>query len=63
MRGLDADELAESFYQGLMRCHQRLGRPAEALSVYRRLRQTFSVVLGIKPSAETEEMVRLLSTQ
>jgi pentatricopeptide repeat protein len=63
MRGLDADELAESFYQGLMRCHQRLGRSAEALSVYRRMRQTFSVILGIKPSAETEALVRLLSTQ
>jgi ATP/maltotriose-dependent transcriptional regulator MalT/DNA-binding SARP family transcriptional activator len=56
LRGLDADELTESFYQGLMRCHQRMGRRAEALSVYRRMRQTLSVTLGIKPSPQSEAL-------
>ncbi|MBX9965305.1 MAG: hypothetical protein K2Y35_19760, partial [Burkholderiales bacterium] len=31
-RGLEADELAESFHQGLMRCYQALGRHAEGMS-------------------------------
>lgn len=56
LRGLDADGLTESFYRGLMRCHHCMGRPAEALSVYRRMRQTLSVTLGIKPSPESETL-------
>ena len=56
LRGLDADGLTESFYRGLMRCHQSMGRRAEALSVYRRMRQTLSVTLGIKPSPESEAL-------
>ncbi|MCW5620558.1 MAG: hypothetical protein KIS79_05580, partial [Burkholderiales bacterium] len=38
-RGIDADELAEELYQGLMRCHIACGRHADAMAVYRRLRQ------------------------
>ncbi len=56
LRGLDADDLTESFYQGLMRCHQHMGRRAEALSAYRRMRQTLSVTLGIKPSPQSEAL-------
>jgi LuxR family transcriptional regulator, maltose regulon positive regulatory protein len=59
-RGIDADELAEEFYQGVMRCHAAAGRLAEGMAVYRRLRQTLSVVLGLKPSARTEQLVQLL---
>lgn len=54
LRGLDADNLSESFYQGLMRCHKECGQHAEALSLYWRLRQTLSVSLGISPSCQTE---------
>jgi DNA-binding SARP family transcriptional activator len=60
LRGLDADSLVEPFYQGLMRCYQRLDRRAEALSTYRRLRQVFSVTLGLAPSATTERLLRSL---
>lgn len=60
LRGLDADPLAEMFYQGLMRCYARQGRHAEAISTYRRLRQTLSVVLGVSPSPGTEALVREL---
>ncbi|MBI5584605.1 MAG: hypothetical protein HY892_12370 [Deltaproteobacteria bacterium] len=35
-KGLEADELEESFYLGLMTCHQARGRSAEALAVYQR---------------------------
>ena len=58
--GIDADELTEEFYQGVMRCHAATGRSAEGFAVYRRLRQTLSVVLGLKPSAQTEQLVQLL---
>jgi DNA-binding SARP family transcriptional activator len=60
LRGLAADDLAEEFYQGLMRCYQQMGRTAEALAVYRRLRQTLSVTLGIAPSPASEALYRAL---
>jgi LuxR family maltose regulon positive regulatory protein len=59
-RGIDADELAEEFYQGVMRCHAAAGRTAEGIATFRRLRQTLSVVLGVKPSAKSEQLMQLL---
>jgi len=59
-RGIESDELAEDFYQGMMRCHAANGRSAEGIAVYRRLRQTLSVVLGLQPSSQTEQLVQLL---
>lgn len=61
-RGLQADELAETFHQGMMRCHHALGRYAEGMSAYRRLRQTLSVVLGIAPSAQSQALARSLQS-
>ena len=55
-RGLEADDLAEQFYQGLMRCYRALGRHAEAMTAYRRLRQLLSVVLGISPSETSQAL-------
>ncbi len=57
-RGIEADELAESFHQGVMRCLLAMDRQAEAASAYRRLRQLLSVVLGIQPSARSIELAR-----
>jgi DNA-binding SARP family transcriptional activator len=59
-RGLEADDLAEPLYQGLMRCYAALNRHAEAWSAYRRLRQTLSVTLGIAPSPDSESLARTL---
>ncbi len=59
-RGLEADDLAEPLYQGLMRCYAVLNRHAEAWSTYRRLRQTLSVTLGIAPSPDSEALARKL---
>ena len=59
-RGLDADPLAETFYQGLIRSYISQGRQAEAISTYRRLRHTLSIVLGVQPSSRTEALVREL---
>jgi DNA-binding SARP family transcriptional activator len=52
--------VAESLYRGLIECHLRQGHRAEALEVYRHCRQMLSVVLGLRPSAETETLHALL---
>lgn len=59
-RGIEADSLIETFYQGLMRCYDRLDRRTEAVSVYRRLRQTLSVTLGVPPSSATQRLFETL---
>jgi ATP/maltotriose-dependent transcriptional regulator MalT/DNA-binding SARP family transcriptional activator len=55
-RGLEADNLAESFYRGLMRSLAATGDRAEALNAFRRCRELLSIVLGIKPSTETDRL-------
>ena len=60
MRGIEADPLAEELYQGLMHCYQDTGRHTEGLAVYRRLRQTVSVTLGVSPSPASEALYRAL---
>jgi DNA-binding SARP family transcriptional activator len=60
LRGLDADNLTESFYQGLMRCHAALGRHTDALGAYRQLRETLAATLGIGPSPATEALYQTL---
>lgn len=55
-RGLELDTLAEDLYRRLMTIYQRRGQYASALEVYRRCRQMLSVVLGVRPSAETEAL-------
>jgi ATP/maltotriose-dependent transcriptional regulator MalT/DNA-binding SARP family transcriptional activator len=58
LRGIDADVVVEAFHRALMRCYRRAGRLTEAVSAYRRLRQTLSAVLGVAPSTESESMYR-----
>jgi len=60
MRGNDADPIVESFHQGLMRCYERLDKRTEALSVYRRLKHTLSVVLGVPPSDATQGLFQAM---
>lgn len=60
-RGLEADNLAESFYRGLMRAHAATGEKAEAISAFGRCRELLSIVLGVKPSTETERLYREIS--
>lgn len=57
-RGLEADNLAEPLYRGLMRVLAAKGDHAEALNAFRRCRELLSIVLGVKPSAETERLHR-----
>ena len=57
-RGIETDNLAEEFYQGLMRCYASQGRLAEGATVYRQLKQILSVVLGVAPSPVTQALGR-----
>src|SRR5262249_48994537 len=50
-RGLEVDDLAEEFYQGLMVTYERLGRRSEALALYDRCRRALAAGLDIAPSA------------
>jgi DNA-binding SARP family transcriptional activator len=59
-RGIQTDDLVESFYQGLMRCQIHLGQPAEGIATFRRLRQTLSVTLGIQPSPASHSILERL---
>ncbi len=59
-KALELDPLAEEFYRQLMLVLVALGRPVEALTVYRRCREMLSVVLGAKPSPETDQVYRAL---
>jgi ATP/maltotriose-dependent transcriptional regulator MalT/DNA-binding SARP family transcriptional activator len=62
-RGLEADNLAEPFYRGLMRALAATGDRAEALNAFRRCRELLSVVLGLPPSAETERLHRQIVSE
>jgi DNA-binding SARP family transcriptional activator len=62
-RGIDIELLAEPFYQGLMRCFQRQDRRAEGAAVYRQLRRTLSLMLGVVPSPQSEHLGRTLLSQ
>ncbi|MEO8676715.1 MAG: BTAD domain-containing putative transcriptional regulator [Casimicrobiaceae bacterium] len=57
-RGIEADNLAESLYRGLMRSLAATGDQAEAINAYRRCRELLSIVLGVAPAAETERLHR-----
>jgi len=59
-RGLDADDLAEAFYQGLMRCQSATGRTADAVATYQQLKHLLSTTYGVKPSSQTERLYQSL---
>ena len=61
-RGLELDNLCEELYRRLMLAYLAMGQTAGALEVYRRCRHLFSVVLGVKPSPETELIHEALSS-
>ena len=56
-RVIEQQPLAEEIYRRLITCLIALERPAEAYEVYRRCRQQLSIVLGIRPAAQTEALV------
>jgi LuxR family transcriptional regulator, maltose regulon positive regulatory protein len=60
LRGIEADSLVEPFYQGLMRCYDKLNRRTEAISAFRRLRETLSITLGVSPSSASQHLFETL---
>jgi LuxR family transcriptional regulator, maltose regulon positive regulatory protein len=50
------DPTSEDLARSLMRAHLRQGHHSEVLRVYRRLRETLSLLLSIAPSAETDHI-------
>lgn len=58
LKGLDIDDLQERFYRGIINCHNKLGRKAEALSVYKECHALMFTVLGHAPSVETKALIK-----
>ena len=54
---LGEDPLAEELYQGAIRCHIAQGRHADAMRAFRRCREQLSIVLSVRPSADTLALV------
>ena len=61
-KGIDVDDLVEVFYQRLMLCCLNTRRLSEGMSIYRRCRQTLSIVLSLQPEPETESIYLALKT-
>ena len=59
-RVVELQPLAEDIYRRLIAGLLALGQRAEAYEAYRRCRQQLSVVLGIRPAAETDALVASL---
>ncbi len=55
-RILEQDVLAEEIYRRVIRCYLKQGLRAEAFEAYRRCRDNLSIILGIRPTAETEAL-------
>ena len=55
-RALERDNLAEEIYRHLMVCYQQLGQHAQALETYQRCRDMLSILLGARPSRETDAL-------
>jgi DNA-binding SARP family transcriptional activator len=59
-RLIELDPLAEEFYRRVISNLNSQGRVAEAMDVYRRCRDMLSIVLGVTPGNETQQMFREL---
>jgi DNA-binding SARP family transcriptional activator len=60
LRAIEVEPVAETFYRRLMNAYARLGRPAEALAVYQRCRQSLLTRLGVSPTQETRSLLQQL---
>jgi LuxR family maltose regulon positive regulatory protein len=56
LRALSTEPLSEVIYRSLMRCAHAQNDPSAAFGAYRRCRDTLSILLGRKPSEETERL-------
>jgi DNA-binding SARP family transcriptional activator len=62
-KGIEVDDLIETFYQRLMVCYRETGRRSEAIAAYRQCRRILSVVLALEPTAETRSIYQTLLEQ
>ena len=62
-RSIEQDVLSEETYRRLIKCQLAQGKRAEAFETYRRCRDNLSIILGMKPSAETERLAAKLRFQ
>jgi two-component SAPR family response regulator len=62
-RGIDVDDLIETFYQRLMLCLHRTGRQPEAMACYRKCEHVLDVVLGLQPTEETQKIYHSVLSQ
>jgi DNA-binding SARP family transcriptional activator len=53
LKGIEVDDLIETFYQRLMVCFSKTGRQPEAVAAYRQCQRILSTVLGLEPTPET----------
>jgi DNA-binding SARP family transcriptional activator len=60
IKGIEIYELAEEFYQKLIKCYHRLGRNDEALNVYDRLKKILAATTKRSPSSKTECLIQTL---
>jgi len=56
LKGIEIDDLIETFYQRLMVCFSETGRQPEAVAAYRQCQRILSSVLGLEPTPETREI-------
>jgi two-component SAPR family response regulator len=61
LKAIEIDNLAEEFYQKLMISYVKLGRKAEAISVYEQCKRTLNSIFGIDPSNETTEVYQSIT--
>lgn len=62
-KGIEMDDLIETFYQRLMVCYSETGRLPEALATYRQCKRVLSVVLGLQPTDETRRIHQAVQLQ
>jgi len=61
-KGIEVDDLVETFYQRLMLCLERVGRQPEAIASYRQCKHVLAVVLGLEPTDETQQIYHSITS-
>jgi len=62
-KGIEVDDLIETFYQRLMVCFSETGRRSEAIAAYRQCQRVLSSVFALEPAAETRSIYRAILAQ
>jgi len=62
-KGIEVDDLIETFYQRLMVCFRETGRCPEAIAAYHQCQRILSIVLALEPAAETRSIYQTLLEQ